>query len=406
MPPMKAKILFIDDQENILQSLKLSLRGMRSEWDMSFAQSGQEGLAMFQEIWPDVVVTDMRMPTMDGAVVLKDIQKLKPDVGKIILSGYSDTDTVIKNMQLTNEYLSKPCKTSDLVKAIHNTLNSSTMIENETIKNIVAEIETLPPSPDAYDKLITVLSKDDATPEEIGTIIGHDIALSTILMRVVNCAFFNFPTQAQNITHAVKMLGQQTLLNMTKGSHLFENIGSFDNPRMSINMLWDHSLRVAQFAKTIALDSGLSESIHNDCFMAAMFHDIGKFILASRMAKEFSEIITIVEEEHCPVNIAEQRILGTTHAHIGAYLLARWGFSHAQISIIRAHHDEDVVTAESPTPQMILFIANCMDHELVHLRKRFNRNSFDFILNSNTMLRSRIDSWRNLCNTDIQRELQ
>lgn len=403
---MKAKILFIDDQENVLQSLKLSLRSMRGEWDMSFAQSGQEGLSMFEQIWPDVVVTDMRMPSMDGAVVLKDIQKLKPDVGKIILSGYSDKDTVIKNMQLANEYLSKPCKTCDLVEAINNTLKANTMIENETIKNIVAEIETIPSSPDTYSKLINVLSKDDSTPEEIGTIISQDIALSTILMRIVNCAFFSFPTQAQNITHAVKMLGQQTLLNIIRASHLFENIESFENPRMSISMLWGHSLRVAQFAKTIALDSGLSESLHNDCFMAAMFHDIGKFILASRMEREFSEIITMVQKEQCPVNIAEQRILGTTHADIGAYLLARWGFSHSQISIIRSHHDESVVTAETPTPQMVLFIANCMDHELVHLRERFNRNSFDFILGSNTVLQSRIDSWRSLCHNNMHGEVQ
>ena len=85
---MKANILFIDDHENILHSLRLSLRSMRHEWDMSFAQSGTAGLDMFQQIWPDVVVTDMRMPDIDGSHVLRDIQKRKPDVGKIILSGY------------------------------------------------------------------------------------------------------------------------------------------------------------------------------------------------------------------------------------------------------------------------------------------------------------------------------
>lgn len=403
---MKAKILFIDDQENILQSLKLSLRGKRTEWDMSFAQSGQEALSMFQQIWPDVVVTDMRMPNMDGGVVLKNIQKLKPDVGKIILSGYSDKETVFKNIQHANEYLSKPCKTSDLVEAINNTLKSNVMIENETIKKIVSEIETIPSSPEAYNNLISLLSKDDTTPEEIGKVISQDIALSTILMRIANCAFFNFPTPAQNITHAVKMMGQQTLLNITKASHLFENIGSLENPRFSINMLWDHSLRVAQFAKTIAYDAGLSESLHNDCFMAAMFHDIGKFIIASRMEREFSEIITLVEEEQCPVYSAERQILGTTHADIGAYLLARWGFSHSQISIIRTHHDESVVTAATPTPQMVLFIANCMDHELVHLRNRFNRNSFDFIAKSDSMVKSQIDSWLNLCSNDIHGTIQ
>ena len=403
---MKAKILFIDDQENILQSLKLSLRSMRNEWDMSFAPSGAEGLEMFDRIWPDVVVTDMRMPNMDGSHVLKGIQKRRPDVGKIILSGYSDKETVIKNLQLANEYLSKPCKTQDLIAAIRNTLRTNDIILNPEIKNIIAEIETIPTSSAVYERLIGELENDNANPRIISEIISQDISLSTNLMRIINCTFFNFPMQAKDIDHAVRMLGSQTLLNILKSSHLFEKFKEFENSEISIKMLWAHSLRVARFAKIIAASSDLPETSCNDCVIASMFHDIGKFIFASKMASQFSEVIAMVKKDNCSIDIAERCILGASHAEVGAYLLARWGFSHEQISILRSHHSEEVMTSLEVTPQMVLFVADSLDHELVHLQDRFERHTLNFTGAFPDHVQRRINDWRALCQKNIHGVLQ
>lgn len=403
---MKAKILFIDDQENILQSLKLSLRSMRNEWDMSFAPSGAEGLEMFDRIWPDVVVTDMRMPNLDGTHVLRGIQKRKPDVGKIILSGYSDKETVIKNLQLANEYLSKPCRTQDLIIAIRNTLRTNDIILNPEIKNIVAEIETIPTSSTVYERLIGELENDNAKPQAISEIISQDIALSTNLMRIINCTFFNFPKQAKDIDHAVQMLGSKTLLNIVKSSHLFEKFKELEHSGLSIKMLWEHSLRVAHFAKIIAASSELPETSCNDCVIASMFHDIGKFIFASKMPVQFLEVITMVKKDNCSVDIAERCVLGTSHAEVGAYLLARWGFSHEQISILRSHHSEEVMKSLEVTPQMVLFAANSLDHELVQLQDRFKRHHLDSTEGFPNHIQRQITDWRILCQNNIHGVLQ
>lgn len=403
---MKAKILFIDDHENVLHSLKLSLRSMRNEWDMSFAPSGAQGLDMFRQILPDVVVTDMRMPDMDGASVLRNIRKYKPDVGKIILSGYSDKETVIRNMQLANEYLSKPCRTEELIAAIRKTLSTNDIVLNSEIKNIIAEIETVPSCSDAYERLVSELSNGRNDPEIIGDIISQDIALSTNILRIVNCTFFNFPKQAGDIKHAVQMLGAQALLNIIKSSQLFEKLKELEEPEISLKMLWDHSIRVARFAKIIAAGSDLSETTSNDCVIASMFHDIGKFIFASKLKKQFSQVISLVKNENCTLDIAEKCILGSNHAEVGAYLLSRWGFSLEQVSILRFHHDPKVMDSESVTPQMVLFVADSMDHELVHIQNRFPRHTLDYLADIPEIQQRRIHDWRTLCQNNIHGVLQ
>jgi putative nucleotidyltransferase with HDIG domain len=403
---MKAKILFIDDHKNILESLRLSLRSMQNEWDMSFAPSGAEGLDMFDRIWPDVVVTDMRMPNMDGTHVLRNIQKRKPDVGKIILSGYSDKETVIKNIQLANEYLSKPCKTQDLIAAIRNTLRTNDIILSAEIKNIIAEIETIPSSSAVYESLIRELENDNATSRTISKIISQDVALAASIIRIINCTFFNFPKQVKDIEHAVRMLGSQTLLNIIKSSHLFDKLKEFDNSEISIKMLWEHSLRVARLAKLIAANSNLPETNCNDCVIASMFHDIGKFIFASKMKHQFSEVLAMVRRENCTIDVAERCIMGASHAEVGAYLLARWGFSHDQITILRSHHDESVMDSQAVTPQMVLYVADSLDHELVHIQNRFKRHTLAFMGKFPEQHQQLITDWRTLCQNNIQGVLQ
>ena len=96
---MKRRILFVDDEPNVLQGLKRMLRGMRNEWEMSFAESGPEALETMTKEHFDVVVSDMRMPGMDGAQLLSEVKKRHPHVVRIVLSGQSDKEMVLKSVR-------------------------------------------------------------------------------------------------------------------------------------------------------------------------------------------------------------------------------------------------------------------------------------------------------------------
>ena len=87
------RILFVDDEPNILTGVKRMMRPMRKTWKMDFAQSGQKALDFLAENEIDIVVSDMRMPEMDGGDLLAEVQKKYPWIVRIILSGYTDYES-------------------------------------------------------------------------------------------------------------------------------------------------------------------------------------------------------------------------------------------------------------------------------------------------------------------------
>jgi len=118
---MKQRILFVDDEPNILKGLQRSLRPLRNQWEMTFAQGAVPALECLEKASFDMIVSDMRMPQMDGAQLLRKVQEKYPTMGRIILSGYSDQEMVMKSVKCAHQYLSKPCDKQVLIDAINRT---------------------------------------------------------------------------------------------------------------------------------------------------------------------------------------------------------------------------------------------------------------------------------------------
>ncbi len=116
------KILFVDDEPTILKSFCVALKHLG--YVPSGASSGEQALTMLQDEVYDVVVTDLRMPGVDGIQVLKEAKKRYPRVVVIVLTGYGDMHTAIDSLRLgADDYLHKPCDTNELVFRIENFLD-------------------------------------------------------------------------------------------------------------------------------------------------------------------------------------------------------------------------------------------------------------------------------------------
>lgn len=115
---MTDAILFVDDEENILHSLK---RDLRKRFNVATAGSGPEALAMLKSDGPfAVIVSDMRMPVMDGIQLLATVKDLYPDTVRLMLTGNADQETAIEavNKGAIFRFLNKPCPTQTLVMAL------------------------------------------------------------------------------------------------------------------------------------------------------------------------------------------------------------------------------------------------------------------------------------------------
>ncbi|MGC9196423.1 MAG: HDOD domain-containing protein [Syntrophobacteraceae bacterium] len=330
---MKKKILFVDDEANVLDGLRRILRDMRREWEMEFASSGEQAIEILGSIAIDVVVTDMRMPGMDGRRLLEKVKQSYPQIVRIILSGYSEKDLILSSVGLAHQFLSKPCDIETLRATVARACAMRELLEDQYLIELVSSIDALPSLPSVYKEIIEEVNSENGSLEKIGEIISRDAGMSAKLLQLVSSAFFGLPEGSKSIARAVNMLGIETIKTLVLSVNIFSQ---YERPGLAlISKLWDHSLGTGMIAKSIARSQKLDQ---DEPFLAGLLHDVGKLILLDKLPQKYEEALNLSEASGCPLWEAEQTVLGTTHAQIGAYLMGIWGLSGTLVEAIAFHH--------------------------------------------------------------------
>ncbi len=122
-------ILFVDDEPFVLNSIKRILRKDRHRWETHFAEGGQAALNLLERRSFDLLITDMKMPSVDGFEVLSAAELLHPDMPRMALSGYSEKETHTKVTNLAQRFLDKPCDSEELRIAIQEALEGPDDLE-------------------------------------------------------------------------------------------------------------------------------------------------------------------------------------------------------------------------------------------------------------------------------------
>ena len=155
------RVLFVDDEPNILQGLQRLLRPMRREWEMSFALGPREAIALFDQAPFDVVVSDMRMPEMSGAELLGRIRDINPAVARIVLSGHSQLESAVCSAGIAHQFLAKPCDAESLRETILRVLALRNLLKDPALTRVVAGIGSLPSLPASYAAINAELGGED-----------------------------------------------------------------------------------------------------------------------------------------------------------------------------------------------------------------------------------------------------
>ena len=220
----KRRILFVDDEPNILDGLRRMLRSMRKEFDLYFAESGKEALELMNQNEFDVVVSDMRMPGMDGAELMTEIQKRYPHSIRIMLTGQADEESTLRTIGVVHQFLAKPCDPEKLKNILLRASALHRLMIDGKLKDIVSSIDTLPSLPSVYVKLQKKIREPEASLDDIGEIISQDIAMTAKILQLVNSAFFGLYQKVESPARAVKLLGLDTIKALVLVSQIFSEI--------------------------------------------------------------------------------------------------------------------------------------------------------------------------------------
>ena len=204
-------ILFVDDEPMVLQGLQRMLRPHRAIWDMSFATSGAEALAMLEGKPFDAVVTDMRMPGMDGATLLEQVRERYPAAIRIVLSGYFEQEAAMRALPVAHQFLAKPCDPMKLRHAIERTVGFVGLLPDVALRRVVGAIGKLPTLPRTSALLVQSLQNPDVQMDEIAAIVERDVGITAKILQLVNSAFFCLPNYVTSVRMAVSYLGLDTL---------------------------------------------------------------------------------------------------------------------------------------------------------------------------------------------------
>ena len=357
MTKTKLNILFVDDEVNIIQGLKRMLRSIREDWNFHFALSGTEALQILAQNSINVIVSDMRMPEMNGAELLAIVKDKYPSTIRIILSGQSNEALSMEVTRTAHRFISKPAEPEILKQTILQSYNLHQSLNNENLRKVINGINRLPSLPKTYLEIEKELSKENFSLQKITEIISNDMIMSAKILQIVNSAFFGLPQKISNIGQAVNIIGANTIKSLIIYVQVFKK---FEENKLVENLLvsiWAHSLSVANSSKRIITKFGNNPKAKDDAYMAGLLHDIGKIVILSESSYRNS-IYNLMENEQLTFNEAEVKILGTNHAEVGGYLLRLWGLSELITESVLYHHNSEKIDCQNVDIITAVYLAN------------------------------------------------
>lgn len=333
-------ILFVDDERELLDGLRARLYKHRRDWNMKFVVSGEEAIATFEEQNVDLIVSDVRMPGMDGGQLLTVVRQRWPKTVRIIVSGYSDPVQAVRLTSLAHQYIAKPCDGLQLENVIERCFNLQELLNQEPLQRVVGRIGKLPAMPKTYGRLQAALSLPTVTAGEIGDIVNADAVIASKVLQITNSAFFRLRKPMVRIKDAVTYLGFATIRNLVLSAEIFSR---WENPKelpeVDPDQLQNHAQGAAAACKALA--GGRASP--DDAWLAGLLHDIGYWILIQESPKQLAQALELSRKDGLPLLTCERHTIGATHAEVGAYLLGLWGLPYPIVEAVALHHTPETV---------------------------------------------------------------
>lgn len=398
-------ILFVDDEPNVLEALQRMLYPLKKEWHMAFVPNAAKALELMAQTPYEVVVTDMRMPGMDGAELLSEVMRLYPDTIRFVLSGQSDKETIFRSVGAAHQFLAKPCNPKILKSTVDRAFALRRLLNNQSVKEAVAMVGSLPALPETYTRLMDELRSPDASIIEVGKIIESDLGMTAKILQLVNSAFFGVRRQVSTAAQAVSLLGLDTIKALVLMNGIFQTKEVCKLPEhFSIDHLWRHSMTVGAYAQSLGKAEAMDEGVKNECLTAGLLHDAGVLLLAVGCPEQYETVLTVSAEKALPLTEVERIIFGCSHGEVGAYLLGIWGLPDPIVEAVAFHHHPSDCPTVGFGALAAVHAAEVFAYSNDEEDRSLPQPTLDAAFIETLGLSERIAPWRDICHAISKRQ--
>ena len=343
-------VLFVDDEPRVLDGLRNALRKWRRKWDMDFVPGPEEGLRQLARRPYDVIVTDMRMPGMDGASFLEEARRRHGDTVRVVLSGYAESEAAMRAVSVAHQFVMKPCAPEVLVDVIARAIALEQLVNDEELRKAIASMDQLPSVPKVYSDLTVALADVNTDARTVAKIVEQDPGMSAKVLQLVNSAFFASPSPMTDVSQAVMRLGFDCVRDLALTLEVFRP-GTMRGVGPSVlERIQRHAMFTGGVVRSMAAQ--LDKRTAEQAALAAMLHDVGRLVLMSAKGKDYAALEQGAVDDAELVE-AERASWGTTHAEAGAYLLGLWGLPYPVVEAVARHHQPERAPATAQLPWMV-----------------------------------------------------
>lgn len=323
------RVLFVDDEPRVLEAIQRMLSDAAGAWEVITATSGEQALALLEDSRFDVIVTDIRMPGMDGATLLNKVHERWPSITRIVLSGHTDQEHAMRAMGSAHQFLSKPCNPKRLTDVVENAFYLSALTPNARVRELAAAVHRLPAMPKVHERILALIDGSRASVRDAADLVAQDPGLCAKILRIVNSAFFARGQLVRDVRTATARVGLDLLRAL-----VLQERASCGLSGARVEQIQRDSLDAAAVTTRI-----VAPEHQRIAFTAALLCDVGMLVLEQGAPDEIAAVRAYATEGLIPMHVAEKELLGSSHADVGGYVLGLWGVPPVIVDAVLGHHD-------------------------------------------------------------------
>lgn len=321
------RILLVDDEPLVLDALRDRLYRFRKQWQMRFVCGGQAAIERIRSEPFDVVVTDLRMPHVDGFAVLDYTERHSPETIRVVLSGGADDDLPMQIADRAHQSVAKPARPGELESILERAFKIRSLVTESRVRAAIGTIRELSPDRQAYERLAHALGRSQVDTMDVARAIESDVSLTAATLRLVNSTMFGQAEPITSVFQATTRLGLDRIASLLEDGEV-----ASENPARGaiFKAINGHARLVSQVCLRIA-----PQNSRRDAFTAGLLHDVGWLVI------DPPPPVPVDAAGASPETFSGTKDDAERTAAVGAYLLGLWGLPlHVIDAVAHLHHPE------------------------------------------------------------------
>jgi putative nucleotidyltransferase with HDIG domain len=363
-PAVTRTVLFVHDDPSAQRALEQALGPSSHGWQIDAARTAADALDRLTGGSYDVVVADGSPRGIGGRAFFVEVAARQPKAIRLALVGSGGRGMLVQAEGSAHQHFARPVDLQAAFERLERTLALGELMAGENLAAVIARMRAVPSLPTVYLAIMAELRQDDPSGSRVGELVAKDAGMSAKLLQLVNSPFFGLRMPVSDPSHAVQLLGLETVRALVLSMHIFEQFDERSVVRFRLNRVWRHSLSTAHCARLVArLHDGRPDTA-GQATTAALLHDIGKLVLASALPDEYAAALDVAAGRGASASDAEREITGATHAEVGAYLLGLWGLPEEIVEAVAWHHRPSGSPSSHFCPNGVIHVADAIEHDV------------------------------------------